>query len=580
MLSKNNKTSGIFISNNESRYRGKDFEKIRVGRSSLIVFFSIIWFFALIIRLYYIQILDIYHLQDKGENQHYKSITIMSERGTIFDRFQKPMAVSIEAPSVFVHPHKLKNKKEASKVLAKILSMDEEEILNKLDTKSPFVWIKRQSSRNEAEKILQLKDEAIGVQREFKRIYPYSRAASTLIGKVGTDGYGLSGLEAVFDKKLRGTSIKEVIEKDALGKTIKSKDASLFVVPKGEDISITIDADLQLIVDEEVQNAKEDLNAKAVIATMIDAYTGDILAMSQSSSINFNVDSISSNKDLKNLVIETVFEPGSIFKPIVAAIAYDLGYVKEDEMFDCENGKYYYGGKIIKDAHPSGVLSFRDVVIKSSNIGMVKIGDRLGKEKLYKALSVFGIGKLVDLDFSGQTAGIFRNYKNWAKVDVATHSFGQGVAVTSLQILRAIAPFVNGGYLPTLRLLKSKPIKKEKIIKDKTANFIKGVLIDVVNASYGTGKRARIENFVVGGKTGTAQKAKKDGRGYEEGKYIASFVGFLDTTDLNIPVMPLLIVNVDEANADSIYGGALAAPVFKKIMGRSIVNLQKRVLLN
>lgn len=575
-----NKTNGIFINNNENRYNTEDFEKVRKWRRFWLITIVLIWICILFARLYYIQILDKYHLQDRGENQHVKTVTIMSERGSILDRYGKPMALSIEAPSVYVHPHKIKDKEKVSQVLSKILSMDEAEISNKLNSKSPFVWIKRKTSREVAEKIAALKDPAIGTQKEFKRIYPYSRAASTLIGKVGMDEKGLSGLEAVFDKKLRGKPINEVIAKDALGHTIKYHNVDLFMVPKGEDINLTIDADLQLIVDEEVQNAKENLNANAVIATMIDAFTGDILAMSQSSSINFNADSVDSQSDLKNLVIETVFEPGSIFKPIVAAIAYDLGIVKESENFDCENGRYYYGGKVIKDSHPSGILSFRDVIVRSSNIGMVKIGDRLGKEKLYKALSAYGIGKLIDLDFSGQTAGIFRNYKNWAKIDVATHSFGQGVAVTSLQILRAISSFANGGQLPELRLLKTKPIKMERIISKKTADFIKGVLVDVVEDPHGTGKKARLDGYIVGGKTGTAQKAKKNGRGYEEGKYIASFVGFVDTSSLNIPIMPLLIVSVDEAHSDSIYGGALAGPVFQKIMMRSMERLQKRMLLN
>ena len=579
MQTGSNKTNGIFLNNNENRYNTQDWERIRKNRRAWLIVVVIVWIIALFIRLYYVQIVDIFNLQALGKNQHVKTITIQSERGSILDKFNKPMALSIEAPSVFVHPHLVKDKIATSKTLAKILQLDEKEVYEKLQSKSPFVYIQRKSSRENREKILALKDPAIGIQKEFKRIYPYSRSASTLIGKVGMDEKGLSGLEAVFDKKLRGSAIHETIIKDALGKTIKAHDVDLFTVPKGEDIKLTIDADLQLIVDEEVQNAKENLNANAVLATMIDANTGDILAMSQSSSINFNADSVSSQNDLKNLVIETVFEPGSIFKPIVAAIAYDMGVVKESDNFDCEKGRYYYGGKIVKDSHPSGVLSFRDVIVRSSNIGMVKIGDRLGKEKLYEALSAYGIGKLIDLNFNGQTPGIFRNYKNWAKIDVATHSFGQGVAVTQLQIIRALASFVNGGYLPTLRLLSSKPIKKERIISEKTANFIKGVLIDVVEDPHGTGKRAKLEGYIVGGKTGTAQKAKKDGRGYEEGKYIASFVGFVDTSSLNIPIMPLLIVSVDEAHSDSIYGGALAGPVFKDIMKRVMERLEKKELL-
>ncbi len=580
MSPKNIKTNGIGIKNDRKRYQEEIFENIRKSRRYWLVFFMSIWAFVLVWRLYYLQIYGAYNLKDRGAGQHFKKISRSSERGNIYDRDGKIMALSVEAPSVFVHPQKLKDKEKAAQTLSKILSMPKEEILNKFNTKMPFVWIKRKTSRDIAEKITNLKDPAIQTEKEFKRIYPYSKAASTLIGKVGLDEVGLSGLEAVFDKKLRGKAKKEIITKDALGKTIKTTNTDSFEVLKGEDINLTIDADIQLIVDEEVEKARENLNAKAVIATMIDAYTGDILAMSQSPGINFNNPSSTSQKDLKNLVIETVFEPGSIFKPIVASIAYEFKAANENDMFDCELGRYSYGGKIIKDSHPSGVLSFRDVVIKSSNIGMTKIADRLGKEKLYKSLSAYGIGKVVKLDFPGETPGIFRHYSKWAKVDVATHSFGQGVAVTSLQILRALASYVNQGFLVDLRLLKSKPIKKERIVSEKTANFMKDVLIDVVSASYGTGKRARVDGYTVGGKTGTAQKAKENGRGYAEGKYIASFVGFVDTVPLDIPIMPLLIVSVDEAHSDSIYGGALAGPVFKDIMQRTMMRLESKKLLN
>lgn len=579
MEHKSDKTFHKEIRDNDVHYQDGVFENIRRSRRYWLIFFMLLWMSVLVWRLYYLQIYGAYDLKDRGIGQHIKKIMTSSERGNIYDRDGNIMASSIEAPSVFVHPQKIKNKEEVANVLSKILSMNKEEILEKFNTKAPFVWIKRKTSRDIADKILKLADPAIQTEKEFKRIYPYSSAASTLIGKVGVDNIGLSGLEAVFDKKLRGTMKKEIIEKDALGKSIKMATTKLFEVPRGEDINLTIDADIQLIVDEEVEYAREDLKAKAIIATMIDAYTGDILAMSQSPGVNFNEDSSVSQKELKNLVIETVFEPGSIFKPIVASIAYELGLVHESDMFDCEMGKYYYGGRIIKDSHPAGVLSLRDVVIKSSNIGMTKIADRLGKEKLYKALVSYGVGRVVSLDFPGETAGILRNYKNWAKVDVATHSFGQGVAVTSLQILRALASYVNDGYLVELRLLQSNPIKKERIISEKTANFMKNVLIDVVALPYGTGKRAKIDEYIVGGKTGTAQKAKDNGRGYEEGKYIASFVGFVDTLPLNIKIMPLLIVSVDEAHSDSIYGGALAGPVFQKIMKRTMKHLERKSLL-
>lgn len=590
-MSSNSQKPKIYIDNSEQGHKREYLEKIRRKRRALGYVVAFLWIIGISYRLCYIQVLNKERKFEKlGESQYEKKILIQSERGNIYDTNEEIMASSRFAPAVYAHPLKIqKDGKEKleklAKKLSKILSIDEDEILEKLNKNVTFVYLKKHVSKEEFKKIKKLGDKnKVWYERDFLRVYPYKSSISTLLGKVGTGERGLSGLEAVFDKKLKGEAIKEVISKDALGKTIKTNEVDVYKVPQGQDIYLTIDADIQVIVDEQIKKARKNLHAKAVMATMINAYNGDIIAMSQSPSVNFNKASVENPNELKNLVIETVFEPGSIFKPIVAGIAFEQGLVRENEMFDCEMGHYRYSNAIIKDAHPLGMLSFREVVIKSSNIGMTKIADRLGKEKLWTGLSNYGIGKIVDLGFPGQTPGIFRNYKNWAKVDVATHSFGQGVAVTSLQVLRAIASFANGGYLPTLRILKlNNEVAPQRVVSENTANVMKSILVDTVE--QGTGKQAKVEGYIVGGKTGTAQKAKKNGRGYEQGKYIASFIGFVDTTNNPVYVgkkefLPLLIVNVDEAHSTSIYGGTLAGPVFRKIMKKTMSLLEKRKLLN
>jgi cell division protein FtsI (penicillin-binding protein 3) len=303
---------------------------------------------------------------------------------------------------------------------------------------------------------------------------------------------------------------------------------------------------------------------------MIDAESGEILAMSQSGSPNFNLAGTGSKEETKNALVEAVFEPGSIFKPLVAAAAIEEGLFKDTDIINCENGKYPFMKHVIKDVHPSGAIPFFDVVVRSSNIGMTKIGIRLGKERLYDWIRRFGFGYNTKLGLPGETAGILRHVNSWSGVDVATHSFGQGVAVTPLQIVRGVAAVANGGKLPTLKLLVDQQTPEPlRIISEKTAGIVQEMMYGVVEDEHGTGGKAEIEGLRVGGKTGTAQKARADGKGYAAGSYVASFVGFADMAGLGVKKKLVLLVTVDEARTTSIYGGTLAAPVFKRVIQRT-----------
>jgi cell division protein FtsI (penicillin-binding protein 3) len=258
-------------------------------------------------------------------------------------------------------------------------------------------------------------------------------------------------------------------------------------------------------------------------------------------------------------------------KPIVAAAAMDAGVVTPSEMINCEKGRFRYSTHTVKDVHPSGTVSFYDVVVRSSNIGMTKVGLRLGPEKLYAYLKRFGFGTDTDLGLAGETPGILRNVSGWAKIDTATHSFGQGVAVTPLQVVRATAALANGGVLPQLSVVMDDhgPALGTRVVSEKAANAARDMMYGVVEDEHGTGGKAKIEGLRVGGKTGTAQKANPKGRGYMAGTYVASFVGFVDGSPLGVPRNLTAMVIMDEPRAKSIYGGTLAAPVFKKVMERS-----------
>jgi cell division protein FtsI (penicillin-binding protein 3) len=546
----------------------------RPMRLRLIGLCALAWTGILIGRMYSLQVSDQERWQDWAIKQHVADVEIASERGPIVDRNGKLVAVSVPAESVYVRPRQVRDKQRVVKELSKILGVKPTQIAEKLVSKQPFVWVKRQLPRHEARKIVELNLAGVGSVLESRRFYPYNNAASALIGKVGIDGSGLSGIESVYEKRLGEEHVKTRAGRDALGKIIHTgiaDEGEPFAPPRGAEVRLTIDADLQIIMDEELETGRRDANAKQAMAVMIDSDTGEVIALSQSPSYNFNNPSRSSKNELRNLLVEAVFEPGSVMKPMVAAAAVDAGVVGARDLINCENGRFPFSKHTIKDVHPSGTISFHDVVVRSSNIGMTKVGIRMGSERLYAYLQRFGFGRSSALGLPGESAGILRPEPAWSKVDVATHSFGQGVAVTPLQVVRAVAAIANGGILPELSVVidESGIPEGRRIVSDKAATAAREMMYGVVEDEHGTGSKATIPGIRVGGKTGTAQKASPTGRGYLAGTYVASFVGFADGAPMGVARNITTMVIIDEPHAKSIYGGILAAPVFQKVMERS-----------
>jgi len=534
--------------------------------------FFLLFAAVILTRIYFIQFKNETWIK-KAKRQHYTKVKIAPERGVIFDRNGNKIAISAPTASIFVRPKLIKDKAQTANVLHSILNISFIDAMEKLNSDKNFVWIKRQAPMIKGERIDKLKIAGLGSEVEAKRFYPYGEAAARLIGKVGIDGSGLSGIESIFDKELTIDSITAKTSRNAKGKKLYSVVDKEFQIPKGQKLDLTIDTELQLIVDEEVLKAHKETNADKVTVILSDSNDGSILAVSETPFANFNKNKIKDRGVLKNSFIESVFEPGSIMKPFVAAKAIDDGFVSSNELIDCENGRYRYANKTIHDVHRSKVISFKEVLMHSSNIGMVKVADRMGKERLYKSLRDLKFGTPTDIGFPAESAGILRNYKSWAKVDIATHSFGQGVAVSSLQLIRALSVIANNGIMVEPKILKSKTVIPEKIVSKYAAKQVAEMMYDVVNHKEGTGKRAKIDNLKVYGKTGTAQKAKKDGRGYESDKYISTFIGYVDATNYGISEKLTALVVIDNAKLDKVYGGVIAAPVFRNIIKKSVHHL-------
>lgn len=540
----------------------------------------VIWSICIFSRMYSVQIADTARWRKWANKQHLAEVKLAPERGPIFDRHGKLLAVSVPAGSVYIRSRGIKNPESTSEILGRYLAKDPSAILAKIKEGRPFTWIARQVPRQLAEEISKLKLPGVGYFMESKRYYPFNRAASEVIGLAGIDGDGLSGLELAYNDHLRGSETETVVKRDAFGKLIHiSANEESFELPKGEPLNLTLDSDLQVIVDEELDAARERTNAKHVFGVMIDSDSGEILALGQAPGLNFNVDKVVSGKDLSNPIMESVFEPGSIMKPLVAGAAIDAKVFSPSSMINCENGRYAIGRHTIKDVHPAGVISLHDVVVESSNVGMSKVGLGLGKERLYSALTGFGFGTASGIGLAGESRGILRHYSKWATVDMATHAFGQGVAVTPLQIVRAVAAVAADGILPTLSLIGGRAQPGTRVLSEKTAQAVREMMYGVVEDEHGTGGNARLEGVKIGGKTGTAQKARRNGGGYEPGAYVASFVGFADGREVGLDKRFTLLVSVDEPDTNSIYGGTLAAPVFKTIMQRSLQLLRTRTAL-
>lgn len=566
---------------------GKDYVRLPVNskhekttpqgkRRRLIALMSVLllWTGITVSRLYSLQISDFVTWQQWALRQHSTEINITSERGTILDRNGKFLAVSVPAASVYVRPWQVKNGKDVERELSRHLEIQPERIRQSLSKEKPFVWVKRQIPRIKAAQIEGAKLEGVGYVMESRRFYPYNHAASVLIGKVGVDGSGLSGFEQLYDTHLRGQEVKARLTRDAFGKMIYStpEENAEFRLPKGGSLSLTLDVDIQVIVDEELEGGRRRAKARGAMAVLVDADTGEILALSQAPLVNFNGAQALDPGQLKNRVSETVFEPGSVLKPFVLAGALEDGVVSPNETIECEHGSFRVGRHIINDVHPYDELALRDVIVRSSNIGMAKIGMRMGKDNVHRSLLRFGFGKPTDLGIPGETQGLLRDTDAWAAIDAATHAYGQGVAVTPLQLARAVSAIANGGVLNPLRLIRQ-PVGSDegvRVISAQTAQRIRDMLLGVVADEHGTGHAAAVPGVLVGGKTGTAQMARHDERGYQEGAYMSSFVGFVDGAALGLRKTLSLVIVVEEPHGKSYYGGAVAAPIFKRIAQRTL----------
>jgi cell division protein FtsI (penicillin-binding protein 3) len=534
------------------------------------VFFSALFVIAAG-RAFQLQVLEGEKLRRLGERQHLQEWIVLPKRGAIIDRAGEPLALSLEAQSVYARPRRIRESDSVSRRLARILNLKFTDVKQKLTSDKPFVWVKRQVTPREAEQIHSLNVQGVGLFYEPHRYYPQGQLAAHLIGFVGRDSEGLEGLELQYNRYIRGEAGSSVTERDALGRRVLVEGVEGMQIPPGADIHLTLEKSIQHLAEKELEATIAKYRAKAGVAIVVDPRTGEILALANYPSFNPNNFAKEGAQNRRNRAVADSFEPGSTFKTILAAAALEEGVVGKEDLFYCEMGKYLYAGKIIHDTHPHGWLPFSKILQVSSNIGFTKVAEKLKKDRYFKYIEKFGFGQLTGIDTPGEVPGLLRRPETWSGVDLATHAFGQGISTTPIQMVMAYAAIANSGFLmrPYLVrrvvsprgevLMENQPQVVRRVVSEKTARLLSSMLKGVTNEG-GTGILASVEGFQVAGKTGTAQKADLANGGYAARKRVASFIGFVPADD---PRLALLVL-VDEPEVN-VYGGVVAAPAFRNI---------------
>jgi cell division protein FtsI (penicillin-binding protein 3) len=544
-------------------------------------FLYIVLFVLFFLVIYQIIQLTCFHqssLLRLAHRQHYLTIDVPALRGPITDRNGKEFVTNLKIPSIYAVPRALKEEERAdlSRKIAKILGLDRKWVMDRLSRDKSFVWLKRRVTFEEAEKIRKLECPELGILEEYKRFYPQGTMLAQVLGFSTVDNQGVEGIERSMDGDLRGKPGMRMTQRDAKGREIKAFEMKSLPVVDGNRVVLTIDQHLQYLTEKALEKAFKQWKAKGAWAVVMDPKTGEILAMANQPGFDPNHYAKAGPDAKRNRAITDMYEPGSVFKIVAASGALNEGTVTPETVINCENGKWNYGFKVLHDVHPYGMLPMREVIVKSSNIGTVKIALKMGPQKFQNYVKGFGFGTWSGIDLAGEAPGYTRPPSQWSKTSPYNIPMGQEVMVTSLQMATAMSVIANGGYLvkPYLvskvqdpagvTLREKKPFIKQRVIKPETAATMRDILTQVVER--GTGTKAKIPDVLAGGKTGTAQKILPGGKGYSHSAFMSSFVGFAPADN---PRYAMVVV-LDEAHP-MYYGGVVAAPVFKEVMEAALL---------
>lgn len=526
------------------------------------VLFGLIWV-ALWGRAGYVQIVRGEWLADMARRQHLAAEFERGERGDILDRNGRQLARTVRFNSVYVRPVEVENKELVVRSLAEALRQPVAEIRSKLASGKNFIWVARSIDDRAAQEIAAQKARGVYLTHEFGRLYPNNHLAGQLLGFTDLDGNGIEGVERARNSDLAGGRAEYVVQRDAAGRRLFLDAEGREMDIDGRDVTLTIDAHIQDLAEAALARAVEHNNARAGTCLVVDVPTGELLALANYPFFNPNVYRKQPADVMRNRAAMDMFEPGSTMKPFLVAAALQEKRIKPESRYFCENGKWKFKSHVINDdIHSYGWLTVNEIIRYSSNIGTAKIGMDLGAQAYSGYLTRLGFGGRPGLGLPGEAKGLLRPPREWRDMDLAAISFGQGVAVTAMQLARGYLCLANDGVMKPLRLFKDAAVPEqeepeERVFDASVARTVREMLIEVVQKD-GTGVKARIDGMLVGGKTGTAQKALPSG-GYGK-NYLSSFVGFFPGDKPKY----LILAMVDDPSR-AFYGSTVALPVVRDV---------------
>jgi cell division protein FtsI (penicillin-binding protein 3) len=538
--------------------------KTPVWRSKFIVAAIALGFSGLIARAAYVQVYANDFFLRQGEVRFARTLTLPANRGRVLDRNGMLLASSVPAPSIWANPEDIERDPAKLRELARLLGMTTAELDKKLkDDEKTFVWLRRQMDEPVVKQILALGIKGVYDIKEYKRLYPEGEAAAHIVGFTNVEDQGQEGVELVFQKQLSGKPGSRRVIKDRLGRVVE--DVGETVPPvDGEDLQLSIDSKVQFFAYQKLREAVLEHKAKAGSVVVLDAQSGEVLALANYPSYSPDKRVNLSGEQLRNRALTDTFEPGSTMKPFAVALALEKGLVKPETPIQTAPGRITITGSTITDAHPHGVLTVNEVIQKSSNVGTVKMAMQLQPREMWEMFAQVGFGQKPQLPFPGVVSGRLRPYKTWRPIEQATMSYGYGISGSLFQVARAYTVFARDGEVVPATLMKAEQqVQGVRVFSAENAKSMRKML-QMAAGPGGTAQKAQTMGYSVGGKTGTAHK--QEGKGYAGKKYRGFFVGMAPIEAPRIVVA----VMIDEPSNGRYYGGDVAAPVFSQTVQQTL----------
>jgi len=526
-----------------------------------------LWLLAICVRLVYLQIFCYGDFERRAQHQQQRSFDLSSKRGVIYDRAGRELAMSIQVDSAFVVPSEAPDLANTISLITRITKDDPRVVLADCSAHK-FCWVARKADAEVIDRIRALNLQGIHFQKEPKRFYPKRELAAQVLGYVGTDDQGLSGLERQFNQQLQGKPGKLMISVDARKRWFASVEKE---PESGNSVVLTIDQNIQYIAERELERGMEETHAIAGTAIVENPRTGEILALTNRPTFNPNIRKEITNDALKNRAVSDVYEPGSTFKTVTISAGLEEEITRPEEMFDCQMGSIVINGMRIRDSRPHGMLSVADILAESSDVGAIKVALRLGDERLYKYIRAFGFGQQTGIELPSETRGLTKPVSRWSKVSIGAISMGQEIGISAVQLAAMISTIANDGVRVPPRIVAGtivpqnapqtvafQPVEGTRVVSSLTAAQMRQMLQGVV--LHGTGRKAILEGYSSAGKTGTGQKVDPATGTYSKTKYVASFAGFSPINDPQIVVVVIL-----DSPVGLHQGGQVSAPIFQRI---------------